>query len=104
VALGLEQGSMSQNFREFHFSEISTGQWVGEDSIFSSTGTVRYTVRAKTQITVFEIAFNDFKYQLPPEYIKYLEKMIVKKYGFKLRRIKEIFEASKSLHEKNELK
>lgn len=25
VAMGLDQGSMSQNFREFHFSEVSTG-------------------------------------------------------------------------------
>ena len=99
MALGLEQGSMSQNFREFHFSEISTGQWVGEDSIFSILNTVSYTVRAKTQITVLEIGFNDFKQHLPSEYTQYLEKMIVKKSAFKLRRIKEIVEASKSLHE-----
>ena len=103
VALGLEQGSMSQNFREFHFSEISAGQWVGEDSIFSTQNTVGYTVRAKTQVTVLEIDFNDFKQHLPPEYNHYLEIMILKKQAFKLRRIKEIVQASKSLHQQQQL-
>ena len=70
---------MSQNFREFHFSEISSGQWVAEDSFFSPTGTVSYTVRAKTPVTVLEIAFNDFKQHLPPQYVKDLEEMIVKR-------------------------
>jgi hypothetical protein len=52
---------MSETFRKFIFAEASSGEWVGEDSLFNRFNSVNYSLRAKTQLTVLQIATTDLK-------------------------------------------
>lgn len=72
VYLGGHSGYMCEPFRKFFFSEISVGNWVGEDSLFNNFNSVNYTVHAKTNLTVLEISTNDLKHLLNKEYINYM--------------------------------
>ena len=48
LCLGLNEGSMSKAFREFSFAQVTTGEWLGEDSIFGDRNCCIYSSRAKT--------------------------------------------------------
>lgn len=72
LCLGTEQGSMSQSFREFKFADMSAGQWLCEETIFHDSSKVSYTMRAKTNVTMLEIASSDLKNLLLKEHKDYL--------------------------------
>ena len=59
VGLGLEK--MTRSFMQFPFAELSTGEWIGEDLLFSSSSTLSYTARTKSAVTVLEFSVADLK-------------------------------------------
>jgi CRP-like cAMP-binding protein len=61
ITLGTHEGSFSEAFRQFRFADVSEGQWLAEESIFHEQGKISYTMRAKTKLTVLEIASSDLK-------------------------------------------
>jgi len=64
---------MSATMNRFHFAEVGEGQWVGEESIFSETGHVNYTLRAKSDLVLLEISTVDLKHLLMQDYKEYLQ-------------------------------
>ena len=63
---------MSEAFRQFRFADVSEGQWLAEDSIFNEQGKICYTMRAKTKLTVLEIASSDLKHVLIQDFKEFL--------------------------------
>ena len=46
---------------QFPFAELSTGEWIGEDLLFSSSSTLSYTAKTKSAVTVLEFSVVDLK-------------------------------------------
>lgn len=59
---------------------------------------VTYSVVARTNIKVLEIGQADFKKNLTPEYLRFLEEISCQRHLLKLQRIKAIIRASKNMH------
>jgi len=81
---------MSKNFREFVFAEVGPVNWIGEDTIFTEHYKANYSIKAKSNITVLEIATSDLKEILHNDYKEYLHHISFSKQIALLNRIKEI--------------
>jgi len=51
VGLGLEK--MTRSFMQFPFAELSTGEWIGEDLLFSSSSTLSENLSLQKHIQIF---------------------------------------------------
>jgi len=52
---------LTESLNQFAFTNVVEGQWIGEESLFSYRNTLNYTLRAKTKVTLLEIAIADLK-------------------------------------------
>ena len=68
MCLGLNEGLLSKTLSSFHFAEVSTGEWVGEDSIFNDYASCNYSLIAKTKLVLLEISTADLKKLITYEY------------------------------------
>lgn len=101
--MGSNDGNMSKALREFQFADVSVAEWVGEDALFSDRATCNYSLRAKTQLVVLEIAVVDLSRLLKSEYRSYLQRLSLRKHLLLLQRIEEIAAAALDTYESTEL-
>lgn len=103
ITLGTHEGSMSEAFRQFRFAEVSEGQWLAEESIFHEQGKISYTMRAKTKLTVLEIASLDLKQVLIQDFKEFLLSQALNKHVLLLNRMQQIIKTSQTLHRTQEM-
>ena len=103
MCLGLNQGSMSSAFNYYPMCNVGTGTWIGEESFFMETTELSYSIKTVSTVKVLEIGLVDFYDKMPPEIIKNLRTIALKKQFSKIMRMKEIAEAAKDLKEREEM-
>ena len=54
ISVGQNDGYFSKTMAHFNFADVSGGEWVGEDLIFSDYQSVNYSVVAKSDIVALE--------------------------------------------------
>lgn len=95
--LGVAQGNMSKTFREFQFGEIGPGEWAAEESVWSSLP-ISYSLVAKTDLIVLEIASSDLRRILTHRYHSHLEQINFQKHRLLLERASEIEDAAEGVY------
>ena len=94
---------MSRSLRHFQFADVSVADWTGEDALFSDRATCNYSLRAKTQLVVLEIAVADLGRMLHTEHRSYLQQLSLHKHMLLLQRIETVAAAAHDTYESTEL-
>ena len=89
MCLGLNQGSMSSAFNYYPMCNVGSGTWIGEESFFMETTELSYSIKTVSTVKVLEIGLVDFYDKMPPEIIKNLRTIALKKQFSKIMRMNE---------------